>query len=107
MQQRTFRRLTPFLLSASWTWEDLALASSHPVSFYRVYRQDGNGSGTFTCIHTSAAPSWTGGDPLVPPPGGVQSYLVTAVRSGTPVEESSPGRGSNGTPRTLSTGSCP
>ena len=97
----------PFLLGADWMWEDLALTSSHPVSFYRVYRHDGNGSGTFNCVHKSTIPSWPGGDPVTPPPGGVQSYVVTAVRMGPPLEETSPGLRSSGTPRALSASPCP
>jgi len=47
------------------------------VSFYRVYR--GVPNGTFRCRFTSPTPSWAGGDPDVPPPGGLFAYVVTAV----------------------------
>jgi len=96
-----------FLLGATWTWESLTATSSHPVSAYRVYRHDGNGSGTFVCIHRSQTNSWPGGDSLVPVPGHVQSYVVTVFRNGSPSEESSPGTRSNGTPRMLSANACP
>lgn len=98
---------TQFRLGATWTWENLTLTSSHPINFYRVYRNDGNGSGIFTCVHKSTTNSWSGGDPAVPAPGQVLSYVVTAFRTGPPSEETSPGRRSNGTPRTLSAAACP
>src|SRR5262245_5087481 len=94
------------------TWEDLALNSAYPIEFYRVYRHNGNGSGIFQCVYktpTVAPPLrpatvWPGGDPAVPAAGGVYSYLVTAVRA---TDESSPGTGSSGSPRTLGTAVCP
>jgi hypothetical protein len=103
-----------FRLGANWTWEDLAAASGHPLDYYRIYRHEGNGSGAFSCVYRTPAvsppnrpsPVWPGGDPQRPAPGGLFSYVVTAVRS-LPFEESSPGRTSAGTPRALSTASCP
>lgn len=109
------RGAAPLLLTpASFTWEDLALTSSHPIDHYRVYRNDGNGSGTFTCIFKTAPvtpptrppTTWAGGDPADPAPDAVYSYLVTAVRN-TPLEETSPGTTSAGSPRTLSATACP
>jgi hypothetical protein len=109
----------PFLLGADWTWEDLWVNSSYPVDQYRVLRHDGNGSGTFTCVFRTPAPVapargpvpvWSGGDPAVPNPDEVFSYIVTAVfqrPSPAPLEESSPGTGTGGSPRTLSAVACP
>jgi hypothetical protein len=94
-------------LDVVWTWENLSRSTSHPVDEYRVYRAEGRGDGIFTCIHRSTANRWPGGDPLVPHPGGVQSYIVTAVRRYPTVEESSPGLSSAGDPRMLSPASCP
>lgn len=107
-------KATPLLLGSTWSWEDLVLTSGHPIDQYRVYRNIGNGSGTFTCIYktppvsppTRPATTWVGGDPQVPLVGGVFSYLVTGFRSFTP-EETSPGRTSAGALRTLSASSCP
>ncbi len=96
----------PFLLDGSaWTWEDLFRTSSHPIAAYRVFRHDGNGGGTFVCVHEGAAPEWPGGDPGVPPPGGIHSFLVTAVNAAG--QRTSPGTGSAGTPRALSADPCP
>lgn len=79
---------TPLLLDGpDWTWEDLAFTSMQPVSFYRVYR--GVPNGIFRCRFTSPTPSWTGGDPEVPPPGGLFVYVVTAVSPSG--QESRPG----------------
>lgn len=104
----------PFRLGANWTWEDLALTSDHPINLYRVYRHEGNGSGTFTCVFKTptvtppARPAavWPGGDPSTPSPGNLYSYVVTAVRL-SPAEESSPGTRSDGAPRILSPAPCP
>src|SRR5262249_46992269 len=107
-----------FLLGADWTWENLWVDSSYPVDQYRVYRNNGNGSGTFTCVFKTAGPVvpargpvpvWSGGDPAVPVPGSVYSYIVTAVytRPGPVLEESSPGRASDGTLHVLSPVACP
>lgn len=104
-----------FLLGpANWTWEDLALSSSHPIDQYRVYRNDGNGSGTFTCVFKTAPVTpptrpptvWMGGDPSSPAPDAVYSYVVTAVRL-SPLEETSPGTATSGAPRSLSGVPCP
>ena len=87
-----------------WTWEDLKATSSHPITAYRIYRHDGNGDGIFSCVHQTATTSWVGNDPD-PPPGQVRSYLVTGVNAaGT---ATSPGTGSDGTPRQLAATACP
>lgn len=87
-----------------WTWEDLKAISSHPITTYRVYRHDGNGDGIFSCVHQTTTTSWDGNDPD-PPLGQVRSYLVTAVNAaGT---ATSPGTGSDGTPRQLAATACP
>jgi hypothetical protein len=88
-----------------WSWEDLQATSGHPVSGYHVYRSPGNGSGTFDCIFQSPVPLWAGGDPAVPPPGSLFTYLVTAVNVAG--QETSPGAASDGTPRSLSALPCP
>ncbi len=96
----------PFLLDGSdWTWEDLGSTSSHPIATYRVYRSDGDGGGTFECVHQGPAPIWPGGDVAIPPPGGMLSYLVTALNAAG--IETSPGTSSGGAPRTLSPATCP
>src|SRR5262249_32669282 len=108
-----------FLLGADWTWEDLWVDSSYPGDQYRVDRDNGNGRGTFTCGVTTAGAvaaasggrvrSGPGVCPAVPVPGSVYSYIVTAVytRAGPVLEESSPGRASDGTPHVLSPVACP
>ena len=75
--------------AASWSWEDLEFSTMHPVTAYRVYR--GTPGGSFQCVFSSPNPAWPGGDPLVPPVGGLFAYLVTSVnpsgqqtRSGSP-----------------------
>src|SRR5262249_58604724 len=101
-----------------WTWKNLCIDSSCPVAQYRVYGNKGNGRGTFTCVFKTAGPVargrgpvpvWSGGDPAVPVPGSVYSYIVTAVytRAGPVLEESSPGRASDGTLHVLSPVACP
>src|SRR5207249_2822197 len=65
---------TASVQASDWTWEDLALSSSEPIDFYRVYRHDGNGNGTFQCVFRTPAVTpparppavWPGGDPAVP-----------------------------------------
>ncbi len=89
---------------AGWSWEDLASTSSHPITGYKVYRQL-DGVGDFVCVHQAATTSWPSGDPSVPAPGSLLSYLVTAVNAGG--TESSPGTGSGGRARLLSTALCP
>jgi glucose/arabinose dehydrogenase len=91
--------------SPDWGWEDLQMTSGHPISQYHVYRSAGNGSGTFDCVFQNTVNTWPGGDPNVPPPGGLFSYLVTAVN--TSGQETSPGTRTDGTPRTLSALACP
>lgn len=88
-----------------WVWEDLQLSSSHPISEYRVYRGNGNGSGPFDCVHRTATNSWIGGDPSHPVVGSAFGYLVVAVNADG--VQSSPGTGSGGQTRTLSALACP
>jgi len=96
----------PFLPGASdWGWENLQATSGHPITAYRVYRSPGNGSGTFDCVFQNSLNVWPGGDPQVPAVGGLFSYLVTAVNAVG--NQTSPGAGSDGTPRILSALSCP
>ena len=90
---------------SDWSWEDLHLTSGHPITGYHVYRSTGNGSGTFDCVFQNTVNSWIGGDTSVPAPGGLFSYLVTAVNASG--QETSPGAGSDGTPRFLSALPCP
>lgn len=87
-----------------WTWEDLELTSSHPVTSYQVYRHDGNGSGSFTCIQVTATPGWPGGDPADPASGDLFSYVITARTAG---DQTGPGTGTAGAPRVLSPAQCP
>lgn len=78
-----------FLLNrgGDWTWQDLELATEHPVDFYRVYR--GVPNGTFTCIHSTVDAGWPTGDATDPNAGELLAYLVTAVSPAG--EESSSG----------------
>ncbi len=100
---------------SAWTWEDLAASSLQPIELYRVYRHEGNGSGSFHCVYKTPAvtpparpsASWPGGDSASPGLGAVYSYVVTAVRVGTSPDEASAGAASNGTPRTLEVVACP
>lgn len=100
------RGAQPFAAGAGtgWTWENLALTSSHPLANYRVYRHDGNGSGVFTCVHQTPTTSWIGNDPN-PPLGQVQSYLVTAVNAAD--QATSGGAGTGGVPRQFAATACP
>jgi len=93
------------LSSPDWTWENLELTSSQPIAQYRVYRAAGNGSGTFDCVFQSATPSWPGGDPTVPASGDLFSYLVIGQNASG--QQTSPGKRSDDTPRTLSNLPCP
>ncbi len=70
-----------FSLGDTWSWEDFALATDHPVAFYRVYRSASPSSEVFRCVHRTAdaTPQWVGGDPTEPPTGTALFYLVTAV----------------------------
>jgi len=96
----------PLSLGApNWGWENLQLTSGHPITGYHVYRTPGNGSGTFDCVFQSAANTWLGGDTSAPAPGGLFSYVVTAVNAAG--QETSPGTRTDGTPRTLSALPCP
>jgi glucose/arabinose dehydrogenase len=97
----------PFLAdSRSFTWEDLAATSSHPIASYKVYRSDDDPTGPFTCVHESAEAAWDGGDPDRPLVNGVYYYLVTALNEAG--LETRPGSGSDGTARTVDTASiCP
>ena len=97
---------TPFDLGVpDWTWEDLQATSSQPIAQYRVYRSAGNGSGAFDCVFQSALSRWPGGDPEVPAPGDLFTYLVTG--SNAAGQQTSPGIRSDGTPRVLSSVPCP
>ena len=91
---------SPLLLSpAAWSWEDLAFSTMQPVSRYRVYR--GTPGGAFTCIFTTPAPQWAGGDPESPTLGRLFAYVVTAVNaSGQETLSGNP-------PVNLLTGTCP
>jgi len=91
---------TPFMLGADWTWENLTASSSHPIRFYRTYRAD-NPQATFLCVHRqiSTSTTWVGGDPDVPAPDAAFYYLVLGENVGG--EITSPGRGSDGTPRSV------
>ena len=87
------------LLSAAWTWEDLAFDTMAPVVSYRVYR--GVPGGSFACVFTTPTPRWTGGDPASPAVGHVFGYVVTAVGpSGEETKSGDP-------PVSLLPGSCP
>jgi glucose/arabinose dehydrogenase len=91
---------SPFRLDTdAWRWEDLETSTMHPVDHYRVYR--GLPGGVFTCIFTTPAPQWPGGDPDVPSPGSVFAYVVTAVNPG--------GDETHGVaaPQTLDPAACP
>lgn len=90
-------------VAGSWTWENLAAMTSHPIVSYQVYRQR-DGTGSFECIRQSSLTTW-GGDPEDPEAGSWFSYLVTA-RNGAGVQ-TSPGTGTGGIPRFLSSNPCP
>lgn len=85
---------TPFLVTKTgWTWEPF------PCVTYSVHRSSSPDSG-FSCIldaHVGAA--WAD-DPAPVPQDSVYHYLITA-NDGT--DDNSPGRWSDGTPRTLAT----
>ncbi|HEV8700000.1 MAG TPA: PQQ-dependent sugar dehydrogenase [Candidatus Polarisedimenticolia bacterium] len=71
----------PFRLDLdAWRWEDLGASTMQPVDHYRVYR--GRPGGVFTCIFTTPAPQWAGGDPDAPSTGTVFAYAVTALSPG-------------------------
>jgi len=92
--------------SRSFTWEDLEATSSHPIASYKLYRSVDDPTGPFTCVHESAENTWAGGDPAQPLTGGVFYYLITALDAAG--QETRPGNGSDGTPRTVDTASvCP
>lgn len=91
----------PFELSEDrFSWEDVRLATEHPVQSYKVYR--GLPNQTFDCIFQTASTEWTGGDPTDPAPGEMLAYLVTAVSPDS--EETSPGEPEES--RTLSPAPC-
>jgi len=85
--------------TGDWTWEDLFLATEVPVSFYRVYR--GSVNGAYTCVFKATLPKWPlGGDPVVPAPGQLFAYVITAVNAfGTET--------SRGTTGTFNASTCP
>lgn len=91
--------------TADWVWEDLQATSSHPISGYRVHRLEGAGSGPFDCVFKGPTPIWPGGDPQTPLMGQLFSYLVVA--DNPTGDQTSPGAGTDGTPRTLSAAACP
>jgi hypothetical protein len=96
----------PFALTdPDWIWEDLTATSSHPIASYRVYRNEGNGSGDFDCVFRSPTPLWPGGDPDVPLLDALFSYVVTGRNAAG--QETSPGASTDGTPRFLSPLPCP
>jgi glucose/arabinose dehydrogenase len=86
-----------------WSWENLKATSSVPISQYQVYRSPAR-TGPFQCIHATSQLTWSG-DASLPPVGGAFYYLVTAVNSAG--MESSPGAGSSGSSRPLSSQACP
>ncbi len=91
--------------AGDWVWEDLQATASHPISGYRVHRLEGAGSGPFECVFQGPTPVWPGGDPQIPLTGELFSYLVVADNSTG--DQTSPGTGTGGTPRTLSAAACP
>jgi hypothetical protein len=91
--------------AGDWVWEDLQATASHPISGYRVHRLEGAGSGPFECVFQGPTPVWPGGDPQIPLTGELFSYLVVADNSTG--DQTSPGAGTGGTPRTLSAAACP
>lgn len=91
--------------SGDWAWEDLQVTSSHPIATYRVWRTSGRGNGVFDCVFASADNAWPGGDPQVPAGGALFSYVVTGENAAG--SRTSPGTGTTGTPRTLSSAPCP
>jgi glucose/arabinose dehydrogenase len=96
----------PFLPTpADWTWEDFEATSMHPVSFYKVYRTEGDASGLFDCVLQTPDPFWPGGDPTDPLTGVPFFYIVTAVNDSG--QETDPGTAFDGTPRNLSAIPCP
>lgn len=63
--------------TGDWTWEDLFRATDVPVAQYRVYR--GSVGGQYSCVFKAATPKWpAGGDPAVPLPSGLWTYVVSA-----------------------------
>ncbi|MGH9866898.1 MAG: PQQ-dependent sugar dehydrogenase [Candidatus Polarisedimenticolia bacterium] len=95
----------PLILDApDWTWEDLTLTSSHPITEYRVYRAS-NPTDPFACVRQGQAAAWPSGDPQTPPIGGIFFYLVTARNAAG--AETSPGVGTMGFPPVLSSAPCP
>ena len=91
-----------FAANGSMSWEDVNASSGHTIANYRVYRSTTGPTGPFNCLQDGASASWTG-DPGTPPDGTAWFYLVTAKNAGG--EESRPGFRSDGTPRTVNTGS--
>jgi hypothetical protein len=85
-----------------WSWEDLAVSSSHPVVRYKIYRSSLS-TGPFSCVHLAVSPGWTGGDPATPASGQVFYYVVTALNGSG--EETSPGYLSAGPVRDVDTSS--
>jgi glucose/arabinose dehydrogenase len=95
---------TPLLMdSGSFTWEDLEADCAQSISRYKVYRSDNDPTGPFLCVRRGGNPTWVGGDPDTPLPGETFFYLVTATNAAG--EETRPGNRSDGTPRSVDTGS--
>jgi glucose/arabinose dehydrogenase len=91
--------------SGDFTWEALEPGVSL-VQRYRVYRSIGGPTGPFDCRHLATTSAWIGGEPDLPAADQVFYYLITA-RSAAGVE-STAGARSDGTLRTVNTGSvCP
>jgi hypothetical protein len=86
-----------------WSWESLRATSSVPVSQYQIYRSAAK-TGPFQCIHATSQFTWSG-DASLPPVSVAFYYLVTAVNAAG--MESSPGAGSSGGSRPLSSLPCP
>jgi glucose/arabinose dehydrogenase len=101
----------PLTIGDDWTFEDLGATSDWDVEFYRIYRAP-EATGVFSCIHlvrnsscSNGACTWAGGDSDVPADDEAFYYLISGL-SGT--VESTAGAWSDGTLRTVDTGSfCP
>jgi hypothetical protein len=96
----------PFFPTAGdWGWEDLAATSMHPINAYRVYRSAGGPAPVFDCVFQGPTPIWPGGDAELPDPDNILHYLVVGRNAAG--QQTSPGTGTSGAPRTLSAVPCP